>query len=432
MKRYILLYITTLCALAISAQSLVISQSLELVAMSSAVSQYNNQFGRFNNPDLDDSFPYAVVCMNLTGDVRAAKEMINLDLGSYIAVEATNRDVENTILFLVPRSAKNIYITCGEGCEKKLLWNRGAMQSNKVYQCKVEYRKAEEAKSGSASTASDEKMDALLAQMVAMQQEMIRLQQGQAQPAPNLPLHQNYTEKAWDINMQMVWVEGGDFLMGCTSEQSDCESDEQNVRRVTVDGYYIGMMEVTQSQWEKVMGMSIIQQRDKVHKDWPLKGIGADYPMYYVSWEEAMEFCSVLSQKTGKKYTLPTEAQWEYAARGGKKTDGTLYAGSDMVDVVAWYTENSGGSTHPVGMKRPNALGVYDMSGNVWEWCKDWYDEYRSYDTNNPMGPSAGENRVNRGGAWDYYAQNCRMSYRNGSTPSGRDFDIGFRVVCMP
>lgn len=244
---------------------------------------------------------------------------------------------------------------------------------------------------------------------------------------------QDFVENAWDINMKMIWVEGGDFLMGCTSEQGSCDSDEQNVRRVTVDGFYIGMLEVAQSQWEKVVGTSVYQQRNKKDASASMAGVGPDYPMYYVSWEEAMEFCRLLSNKTGKTYTLPTEAQWEYAARGGKKADGTKYAGSNMIDAVAWYTDNSGSSTHPCGTKRANALGIYDMSGNVWEWCKDWYSSsYTSYDTNNPTGPSSGSNRVLRGGGWDRDASSCRVASRNCNSPGVRYREYGFRVVLLP
>ena len=252
-----------------------------------------------------------------------------------------------------------------------------------------------------------------------------------SQPTP--AVNQDFTETAWGINMKMIWVEGGDFLMGCTSEQSDCKSDEQNVRRVTVDGFYIGMLEVTQSQWEKVVGTSIFQQLSKADSDFSLKGVGPDYPMYYVSWDEAMEFCRLLSNKTGRTYTLPTEAQWEYAARGGNKNEGAEYAGSNMIDAVAWYTGNSGNSTHIVGSKRANALGIYDMSGNVWEWCKDWYAKsYVSYDTNNPVGPSSGSYRVNRGGCCSNSAFYCRVAYRNFSLPGYRFYGLGFRVVCLP
>ena len=245
-------------------------------------------------------------------------------------------------------------------------------------------------------------------------------------------LRRDFTETAYGINMKMIWVEGGDFLMGCTSEQSDCYDDEQNVRRVTVDGFYIGMLEVTQSQWEKVMGTSVYQQRDKADTSWPMRGVGSDNPMYYVSWEEATEFCRLLSNKTGKTYTLPTEAQWEYAARGGKKNEGTKYAGSNSIDAVAWYRYNSGESTHPCGTKRANALGIYDMSGNVWEWCKDWYSSYMSYDTNNPTGPSSGSYRVYRGGSWYDGAGYCRVTNRNHYSPGNRGYNLGFRVVCIP
>ena len=245
--------------------------------------------------------------------------------------------------------------------------------------------------------------------------------------------NQDFIETAWGINMKMIWVEGGDFLMGCTSEQGgDCSSDEQNVRRVTVDGFYIGMLEVTQSQWEKVIGTSIYQQKTKAGAS-SIYGVGPDYPMYYVSWDEAMEFCRLLSQKTGKTYTLPTEAQWEYAARGGNKNEGTKYAGSNMIDVVAWYNDNSGDNVHIVCSKRANALGIYDMSGNVWEWCKDWYaNSYVSYDTNNPVGPSSGSIRVDRGGSWYSFASRCRVAARGCYSPGGRDYNLGFRVVLLP
>ena len=243
--------------------------------------------------------------------------------------------------------------------------------------------------------------------------------------------HEDYIEDAFGINMKMVWVEGGSFMMGCTSEQSDCDEDEMNVRKVKVDGFYIGMLEVTQAQWEAVVGTNLDTQKNKTI--FKINSVGPEYPMYFVNWDEAMEFCRLLSNRTGKKYTLPTEAQWEYAARGGKKPDGTMYAGSNSIDAVAWYWDNCGEKTHVCGTKRANSLGIYDMSGNVREWCKDWYsNSYISYDTNNPTGPSSGEARVYRSGCWYYDASSCRVSNRYSNHPSYRGEELGFRVVCIP
>ena len=242
---------------------------------------------------------------------------------------------------------------------------------------------------------------------------------------------QDFTETAFGINMRMVYVEGGTFTMGCTGEQgSDCEGDESPNRVTTVGSYYIGMLEVTQSQWEKVMGTSVYQQRNKANPEWPMRGVGADYPMYYVSWEEAKEFCTRLSRQTGRNYSLPTEAEWEYAARGGNRNEGTKYSGGWSIDDVAWYSGNSNSSTHPCGTKRGNALGLYDMSGNVWEWCEDWYGkQYLQYDNINPKGASSGSNRVLRGGSWYSYAKDCRVSNRSYTSPDFRYYGIGFRVV---
>lgn len=242
-----------------------------------------------------------------------------------------------------------------------------------------------------------------------------------------------YKETAFGINMLMVYVDGGSFLMGCTSEQGyDCYDDEKNVHQVMLDGFYIGKFEVTQEQWEKVMGTSIYQQKRKAGEEYEW-GIGADHPMYYVSWEEADAFCKKLSQWTGKKYRLPTEAQWEFAARGGIEQEGAKYSGSSSIDIVAWYAGNSDDSTHTVGTRRANLLGLHDMSGNVYEWCRDWYEEnYSCAESHNPQGPSVGEDHVLRGGSWSEDARHCRVSNRYGDKPGYRDYDCGFRVVCEP
>ena len=255
-------------------------------------------------------------------------------------------------------------------------------------------------------------------------------------PSYNSSANQDFIEDAWGINMKMIWVEGGEFMMGCTSEQGDdCWSNEKNVCHVKMDGFYIGMLEVTQSQWENVMGTSIFQHLSKAvdANDKFTRGVGADYPMYFISWEDATEFCSRLSSKTGRTYTLPTETQWEYAARGGNKSTRTKYSGSNLPDEVAWTRENSNHSAHQCGTKKMNELGIYDMSGNVREWCKDWYsNNYNCNNANNPIDHSSDE-RVSRGGSWGSSAICCsRVSERLGHSPSSRRNFIGFRVVLLP
>ena len=233
------------------------------------------------------------------------------------------------------------------------------------------------------------------------------------------------------VEIPMVYVPGGAFTMGGTSEQeSYAESDEKPTHQVSLDGYYIGATEVTQAQWEAVMGTTLRQQRDKADPSWSLYGEGGDYPMYFVNYDDALEFCRRLSELTGKHYTLPTEAQWEYAARGGQ-SGGTKYSGSNTIDDVAWYGDNSNEQTHPVGTKSPNVLGLYDMSGNVWEWCLDWCGDYPSQAQTNPQGPSGGSNRVLRGGSWNYDADGCRVSVRGNGFPFYCDGDFGFRVVLL-
>ncbi len=239
----------------------------------------------------------------------------------------------------------------------------------------------------------------------------------------------DFTETAFGMNLEMVYVEGGTFRMGGTEAAYD---DEKPVHEVTLNGFHIGKYEVTQAQWKNVMGSTLEDQRALSDYDNGIAGAGSDCPMYYVSWNDAQAFCKKLSEKTGKTYVLPTEAQWEYAARGRNKSNQTKYVGSDDMDEVAWYYKNSAGQTHSVGSKKANALGIYDMSGNVWEWCSDWYGNYSSSPEVNPHGAAEGANRVTRGGSWYYDAVRCRVSYRSGSSPAYRRNDIGFRVVCIP
>ena len=226
--------------------------------------------------------------------------------------------------------------------------------------------------------------------------------------------------------MEVVYVTGGEFEMGATEEQGDDANEEieKPVRTIRLDSYYIGKYEVTQAQWQAVMGQNRYEYE---------YGKGDDYPVYYVSWSDAQEFCKRLSEASGKKYVLPTEAQWEYAARGGNKSQHYKYAGSDVPDEVAWYNGGAFSTVHPVGQKKANELGIYDMSGNVEEWCSDWYGKYDEKDTDNPQGPAEGyvSQRVYRGGNWWSGAYSCRVSYRDGSA-DGVSSSRGFRVVYLP
>jgi formylglycine-generating enzyme required for sulfatase activity len=238
-------------------------------------------------------------------------------------------------------------------------------------------------------------------------------------------------EKAAVAEPVMVKVEGGTFTMGCTSEQgSGCLYDEKPAHSVTVSSFSIGKYEVTQALWKASMGTTIRQQRDKTDSDKDLSGEGDNYPMYYVSWYEAQEFIKRLNAATGKRYRLPTEAEWEYAARGGNRSQGYKYSGSNNLDEVAWYTDNSGDKAHPVGTKKANELGIHDMTGNVWEWCQDRYGDYSASSQQNPVGASSGSDRVNRGGGWNYaFIFDCRVANRNSRSPGDRGYNLGFRVV---
>ena len=215
-----------------------------------------------------------------------------------------------------------------------------------------------------------------------------------------LPTGQSFT---------MIYVEGGSFVMGCTSEQSDCDDDERPTHRVMLDSYYIGETEVTQELWRAVMG-------DNPSK---FRGDETKLPVEMVSWDDCQLFITLLNRMTGRKFRLPTEAEWEYAARGGRKSENNKYAGAPSLDYVGWYTNNSGSRTHDVKSKIPNELGIYDMSGNVYEWCQDWYGSgyYANSPQANPTGPSSGSYRVLRGGSWsNVVAHSCRVAYRGVNT----------------
>ena len=236
------------------------------------------------------------------------------------------------------------------------------------------------------------------------------------------------------VTFNMIKVDGGTFTMGATADMTNPWDFEKPTHQVTLSSYYIGETEVTQALWTAVMGNN------------PSYFKGDNLPVDNVSWEYCQTFIGKLNGLTGKRFHLPTEAEWEYAARGGNKSRHTQYSGSSIIDEVAWYWQNSGDKyltgdwdrdkikenncrTHSVKTKKPNELGLYDMSGNVYEWCQDWYGSYGSNAQTNPTGPNSGAGWVHRGGSWYYDDRFCRSSYRYYSSPGFRGFDLGFRLA---
>ena len=248
-------------------------------------------------------------------------------------------------------------------------------------------------------------------------------QQSASQPIRPEPQNLSSEPKSFTVNgvtFMMMPVQGGTFTMGATPEQgSDVWGDEKPSHEVTLSDYYIGQTEVTQSLWQAVMGGN------------PSEFTGIDLPVEKVSWNDCQEFIFKLNELTGQTFRLPTEAEWEYATRGGNKSRGYKYSGSNTIDDVAWYYDNSK-NTHPVGTKSPNELGLYDMSGNVWEWCQDWYGSYSSASQTNPTGPVSGSRRVVRGGGWNHSAGNCRVSHRSYYIPSSSYNYLGLRLALDP
>ena len=232
------------------------------------------------------------------------------------------------------------------------------------------------------------------------------------------PSSQDRSFTVGGVTFKMIAVEGGTFTMGGTSEQGDDAYDwEKPTHSVTLSSYRIGETEVTQALWQAVMGSN------------PSHFSGSQKPVEQVSWNDCQDFIRRLNALTGENFRLPTEAEWEYAARGGKKSWGYKYSGSNTIGNVAWYDDNSGSQTHNVAKKSPNELGLYDISGNVWEWCQDWYGSYSSGSQTNPTGPSSGSFRVIRGGSWGDYASGCRVSYRSFNDPTFRSSYLGLRLA---
>ncbi|MCK5682536.1 SUMF1/EgtB/PvdO family nonheme iron enzyme [bacterium] len=250
-------------------------------------------------------------------------------------------------------------------------------------------------------------------------------------------------------DMAFVFVKGGTFKMGDPKIVRKYQKNATPVHSVTINDFYIGKYEVLQSEWKDIMGTSVKEQRDKVNKDWSLNGESNSHPIYFVSWSEAVEFCNKKSKKEGLTlcysingekvscnwdadgYRLPTEAEWEYAARSGNKGESYIYSGSNDVEKVAWYVANSDKVKHKVGSKKSNGLGLFDMSGNVYEWCWDGYDKnyYMYSPAKNPHGPVKRVGKVIRGGCAATGAEGCRSFNRHSAAYNFRRNNIGFRIV---
>ena len=243
---------------------------------------------------------------------------------------------------------------------------------------------------------------------------------GTAEPNPKCSISYSGTTmivSVGDVTFNMINVEGGTFMMGSNDTDLGVWDTEKPAHNVTLSTYYIGETEVTQALWKAVMGSN------------PSYFIGDNLPVEQVSWNDCQEFISKLNQLTGQNFRLPTEAEWEYAARGGKKSNHYNYAGSNNIEEVAWYNGNSGEQTHPVKEKKANELGLYDMTGNVDEWCGDFYEDYSSDSQTNPTGPSFDYFRVLRFGGWNDIDWDSRVSFRFFADPGDRKNELGFRLA---
>ena len=242
-------------------------------------------------------------------------------------------------------------------------------------------------------------------------------------------LAQHPKEITNSIGMKLVLIPKGTFMMGSPESEERRDKNETQHEVTISKDYYLGVYEVTQAQYEKVMGKNPSHfQGAEVGNE------NADLPVEKVSWEDAVEFCKKLSElpeekKAGRVYRLPTEAEWEYACRAGSKAAYSFDDEEGLLPEYGWFNRNSSDRTHTVGLLEPNAWGLYDMHGNVWEWCSDWYEEYPKGAVSDPTGPKEGSFRVNRGGCWFDFAANCQSADRSWFNPSLRFDSLGFRLA---
>ena len=231
-------------------------------------------------------------------------------------------------------------------------------------------------------------------------------------------LPENVKQTVLEIASSMVEIQGGVFDMGSYSSGVENEGPTHSVY---LSDFHLAKTTITQKQWQAIMGS---------HELWNEQyGKGDKYPANYISYTQALEFINKLNSYSNLRFRLPTEAEWEFAALGGTLSHGFIYSGGNNADAVAWHKDNSNGTQHPVAMLSHNELGLYDMSGNVWEWCADYYGEYTDGHVNNPTGPATGEKRVVRGGSFSYEASYSRCKCRNCLSPNNNSFAVGLRLA---
>ncbi len=381
------LLLTLLCLwlglMPLAAQSVTITKELELNPLASAIVMFKNQFGKWEKPDMTDTFPYAVIRMRLEGDeneVKKAKERLTLYMGQLTAVVDRNIESSNEILFLVPARRPQIYIDCGDGCEQVLLSDMQQLRSNGVYYCTVHYQQSKE-------------VIALEEEIALLKQRLEQLESGAAKKEETQEEESNDLQfKVNGVPFTMVKVNGGIISF-----------PDQDIDSVVLSDYFIGQTEVTQELWNAVMGYN----PSEFH-------FTPQHPIETINWYEALEFICRLNQITGETFDFPTQAEWIHAALGGTTSTNT-YSGSGDLLFLAWFDNNSSKSAQAVAKKNPNSLGLYDMTGNVAEWC--YYND----------------KKYAIGGSWESSRSDCAILAKNKTIAENtKSSAIGLRLAMHP
>ena len=373
-------------------------------------------FADYGVEKLESNRTYVLVLKKTMASVRQQKQMLTIRYTpSSATVLVDNKMVRgsNGVARISLPVGQHTYIVASDGYESE----EGMVKLKASAPSDLQIRLSKEAVAA-VSNANDVMQDNVSTNSTSSSQSATTTSGFSSTPSVSFGSNEISIPVKNGITIDMVKVEAGTFKMGATSEMENPYSWEQPVHQVTLTrDYYICKYEVSQALWKIVMGSN------------PSNLKGDNLPVEQVSWNDCQEFISKLNSMTGKKFRLPTEAEWEYAARGGRKSRGYQYSGSSNISNVAWYENNTGSKTHPVGTKQANELGIFDMSGNVWEWCQDLHGSYVSSSQTNPSGANSGSDRVCRGGSCYYDARNCRSSCRGYGSPGGCSCGLGLRLV---